>query len=96
MSCEWKTAELLDGLQNGTHKGTAGASDQSIHGRMGLGTACKEETLRMKNISIENSGWEKIVFGLRKSVYPQKNSYIYFLMVLRLKTLLDGMLMGEL
>jgi hypothetical protein len=28
-------------LQNGTHRGKGGATDQSIHGRMGLGTACK-------------------------------------------------------
>jgi hypothetical protein len=38
-----------------THRGKVGAADQSTHGRMGLGTACKEETSRM-NISIESSG----------------------------------------
>jgi hypothetical protein len=27
--------------------------DQSVHGRMGLGTAPKDETSRMENISIE-------------------------------------------
>jgi hypothetical protein len=34
--------------------GKRGAADQSTRGRMGLRTACKEETSRMKNI-IENS-----------------------------------------
>jgi hypothetical protein len=32
-SCEWRTAELLDRLQNGTHRGKGGAADQSIYGR---------------------------------------------------------------
>jgi hypothetical protein len=56
-----------------------GAADQSMHERMGLGTACKGEILRMKNISIESYGGKHYVFGLRKTVYPQKNSYIYIL-----------------
>jgi hypothetical protein len=61
MSCKWRTADLLDRLQNESHRGRGGTADQSIHGRTGLGTACKEETLRMKNVSIENSGREKIM-----------------------------------
>jgi hypothetical protein len=36
-SCEWRTAELLDGLQNATRKGKEGAADQP-HMRMSLGT----------------------------------------------------------
>jgi hypothetical protein len=41
-SCKWRTAELLDRLQNGIHRGNGGAADQSTDGRMGLWTACKE------------------------------------------------------
>jgi hypothetical protein len=32
--------------------------DQSTHGRMGLGTACKEDISRLKNVSTESSGEE--------------------------------------
>jgi hypothetical protein len=67
---------LPNRLQNGTHRGKGGAADQSVHGRMGLGTAFKGETPRMKNVSIESSGGKNYVFGLRKTVYPQKNVYI--------------------
>jgi hypothetical protein len=35
---EWRTAELLDGLQNGTQRGKGGAADHATHGRMGLAT----------------------------------------------------------
>jgi hypothetical protein len=38
---------LLDRLQNGTHRGKTGETDQSTHGRMGLRTARKEEISRM-------------------------------------------------
>jgi hypothetical protein len=41
---------------DGTHRGKGGVANQSIHGRMGLGTGYKEETLRMKNVLIESSG----------------------------------------
>jgi hypothetical protein len=51
-------------------------SSQSIHGRMGLWAVCRGETSRMKNVSIVSSGGRKNFFGLRKTVYPQKNSYI--------------------
>jgi hypothetical protein len=60
MSCEWTIAELLHRLQNGTHKRKGGVGNQSVHGRMGLGTACKGETLRMKNVSIVSSGARKL------------------------------------
>jgi hypothetical protein len=60
-------------LQNGTHRGTGGAADQSIHGRMGLGTACKGETLRMKNVSIESSGGNKICLCVKENcVFTEK------------------------
>jgi hypothetical protein len=42
---------------------------------MGIGTACKKETSRMKNVSIERSGGKNYVFGLRKTVYSQKISF---------------------
>jgi hypothetical protein len=65
---------LLDRLQNGSHRGKGVAEDQSTHGRMGLGTVCKEETSRMKNVSIEN--WRKRVgFGLRETVCSQKHFF---------------------
>jgi hypothetical protein len=72
-SCEWRTAEFLRGLQNGTHRGKEYEEDQSTRGRMGLGTASKSETPRM-NILIESSGGRKF-FGLKKTVYLQKNSF---------------------
>jgi hypothetical protein len=73
---------LLDRLQNGTHRGKGGAADQSIHGRMGLGTAGKGETSRMKNVSIESSGgkelrlWveENCVFSERQWVWNEVHS----------------------
>jgi hypothetical protein len=60
MSCKWRTAKLLDRLQNGTHKGKEGMADQSTDGRTGLGTTYKEETSRVKNVSIESSGGKKL------------------------------------
>jgi hypothetical protein len=63
-------------LHNGTCRVKGGVADQSTHRRMGFGTACKEETSRMKNVLIETSGGgeKNYVFGLRKTVYSQKNS----------------------
>jgi hypothetical protein len=72
---------LLDGLQNGTHRGKEGAADQSAHERMRLATAWKAETSRMKNISTESSGRGKNVFGLRKIAYSQKNSLIIIIII---------------
>jgi hypothetical protein len=54
-----------------------GAADQSIHGGMGLGTACKGETLRMKNVSIESSGGRKVCLWVEKNCVFKENSYIY-------------------
>jgi hypothetical protein len=48
---------------------------------MRLGRACKEETPRMKNVSIESSGGKKYVFVLRKTVYSRKNSYIIIIII---------------
>jgi hypothetical protein len=72
-SCEWTTAGLLDGLQNGTHRGKGAAADQLTRGRVGLGTACKEETtdysdrkLWKKKLSLwfeENSVFTEIFFN---------------------------------
>jgi hypothetical protein len=50
---------------------------------MGLGTACKEETSRMKNVLIENSGEgggkrerrEEEVFDLNKTVCAHNSIY---------------------
>jgi hypothetical protein len=75
--------KLLDGLQNGTQRGKEGAADQSIHGRVGLGTACKGETLKMENVSIESSGGRKVCLWVEKNcifkekfLYTRKHSYI--------------------
>jgi hypothetical protein len=54
--CKRRTAVLIDRLQNVTQKGKGGTAGHSTHGKMGLWTACKEETLAMKNILIESSG----------------------------------------
>jgi hypothetical protein len=54
-------------LQNGTHRGREAAADQSTRGRMGLGTACKAETSRMKNVSIESSGGRKLCFWVEEN-----------------------------
>jgi hypothetical protein len=69
---------LLDRLQDGTHRGKGGAADQSIHGRMGLGTVCKEEMLRMKNVSIMRSGGRKLHLWVEENCVPtEKILYIY-------------------
>jgi hypothetical protein len=65
--CEWRTAELLNRLQNGTHKGKGGATDQSVHGLMGLGTVYKGETLRMENVSIVSSGGRKLCLWVEEN-----------------------------
>jgi hypothetical protein len=44
-------------------------------GRMGLGTACREETSKMNNITIEKSDRKKKVFWMRKTMYSHKNSF---------------------
>jgi hypothetical protein len=63
-------------LQNGIQREKGGAADQSACGRMELGTASKEETSRMMNVWIENSGGKNnYVFGLKKTVYSQKNFF---------------------
>jgi hypothetical protein len=72
-SCKWRTAELLDRVQNGTHKGKEGIADQSTHGRMGLRTAYKEETSRMKNVSIKSSGEKNLHLWFKENcVFTEK------------------------
>jgi hypothetical protein len=44
-------------------------ADQSIHGMMGLVTACKEETLRM-NISVVSSGGRKLYLSFEENCVP--------------------------
>jgi hypothetical protein len=70
MSYEWRIAELLLRLQNGTHKGKGGMGNLSVHGRMGLGTACKGETLRMKNVLIVSSGGRKLYLCIEENCVP--------------------------
>jgi hypothetical protein len=64
--------KLLVRLQNETHRGTVGTAEQPTHGRMGLGTACKEEISRMQKISIDGSEGEGGIFGLRKTAFTEK------------------------
>jgi hypothetical protein len=45
-----RTTELLEVLQNGSHRGKGEAADQSTHRKMGLGTGRKAETSGMKNV----------------------------------------------
>jgi hypothetical protein len=43
---------------------------------MGLGTACKEEPSRMKNVSIERSGGKKLCLRVEeKCVFAEKFIY---------------------
>jgi hypothetical protein len=45
---------------------------------MGLGTACKEEILRMKNVSIESSGGKRKCLWVEENcVFKEKFLYIY-------------------
>jgi hypothetical protein len=68
-----KTEKLLIIFRNGTHRGKGGAADQSIYGRMGLGTACKEETSKVKNVSIESFGGKELCFGVKGNwVFTEK------------------------
>jgi hypothetical protein len=76
-SCKWRIAKLLDRLQNGTHRGKGGGADQSIHGRMGLWTACREETLMIKNVLIESSGGRKLCLWIEENCVPTKKIPIY-------------------
>jgi hypothetical protein len=47
-----------------THRGKGGGADQSIHGRLELGAACKGETLMFRSRALEE---ENYVCGLRKT-----------------------------
>jgi hypothetical protein len=70
---------LLDSLQNRTHRDKGAAADQSAHGRVGLGAARKEEISRMKNISIESSGGNKLCRWFKENyVVTEKFLYYYF------------------
>jgi hypothetical protein len=84
-------AELLDMLQNATDRGNGGATDQSIHGSVGLGTACKEETSRMKNGSIKSSvGKHYINLWVEEiSVFTEKFLYMYYIYFLYLLSICE-------
>jgi hypothetical protein len=60
-------------LQKGTHRGRGVAADPSTHGRMGLGTTCREETLKMKDVSIVSSGGKKLCLWIEENcVFTRK------------------------
>jgi hypothetical protein len=48
--CEWRTVDLLDRLQNETHRGEGDAADHSARGRMILRTERKQVTSTMKKV----------------------------------------------
>jgi hypothetical protein len=50
--------------------GKEGAADQSTHGRMALGKACKGETSRMTNVLIKSSGGRKLCLWVEKNCVP--------------------------
>jgi hypothetical protein len=72
------------------HRGKGGAADQSVHGRMGLGTACKGETSRVKNISIESPGGRKLCLWVEENcvftgtIPKYTHIYIYTYFIKRL------------
>jgi hypothetical protein len=75
-SCKQRTAELLNRLQNGTHKRKGGMEDQSAHGIMGLRTVCTKEASRMKNVLIKSS--ERYQFCLwveENCIFTEKSLY---------------------
>jgi hypothetical protein len=41
----------------------------------GIRALCKEKISEIKNVSIESSRGKSYVFGLRKTVYSQKNTF---------------------
>jgi hypothetical protein len=59
-------------------QGKGGAADQSIHGRMGLGTVCTGESSRMKDVSIESCRRKKILclWVVENCVATEKILYI--------------------
>jgi hypothetical protein len=54
-------------LQNGTRREKGGTADQSTHGKLGLGTVCKEETSEMRNVLIENFEGKNYIFGFEEN-----------------------------
>jgi hypothetical protein len=84
---EWRNAELPDRLQNGTTKGRGGAAEQSIRGRMGLERVCKDETSRMKTVSIESSGGRKLYLRVEENtVFTDKFLYIHVYIYIKLSS----------
>jgi hypothetical protein len=56
---------------------TVKTSNPTIHGRMGLGTVCKEESSRIKNVSIVSSGGRKLCLWVEENCVPtEKFLYI--------------------
>jgi hypothetical protein len=58
------------------HRGTGGAAEQSVSGRMGLGTESKDVTLRMKNVSIPTSEGKILCLWIEKNCVFAEYSYI--------------------
>jgi hypothetical protein len=78
MLCEWRTVELLDGLQNWAEK-EQGEAGQSTHARRELGTVCSK---------IKPQGgrelWRKtICFGAEKNCVSTEK-FLYYKNILYL------------
>jgi hypothetical protein len=68
-------------MENGTHRGKGGATDQSLHGRMRLGTACREETLRVKNVSIMSSRGRKLCLWAEETCVVPTEKFTHVVLV---------------
>jgi hypothetical protein len=68
-SREWRTAKLLNRLQNWSHRGKGSEVNQSTHGRIESGRAKGRRMYGSRSLEKKNH-----VFGLRKTVYSRKNS----------------------
>jgi hypothetical protein len=79
--------ELLDRLQNGTHRGKGGAADHSACGGMELGTACKADSSGMEHVSIKSSRRKDCVFVLRKLRDHRKIPLIIIIIIISHRSL---------
>jgi hypothetical protein len=62
-SCEWWTAELLDRLQNGTHRGKGGTADQSITWKDGIRDSMQRRNLKDEEC-FDRELWRKKIVSL--------------------------------
>jgi hypothetical protein len=63
-SWEWGTTEKPDRLQDGTNRGRRAAALQSMHGRIGFGSACGDLSLRDEGC-FDRGFWRNAIISLR-------------------------------